>query len=554
MIKLKNNAMSILEDIDVYLDFETAYKRLQVIVKDFQNKAERLAYAVGDKTDIKLVDPETNKPLKPFRHKSDKDMAKAYRKVLLEAVDSLQDIMANAQSTEQLKTDVDVVCESLEKQLGILEQIYYPLPATKARLFQSEVIETIPTGYPIRTSTICQIRHDLWQQDSNGIAFYRQESKRNPKNYVEHYITSAGDVTLLPWEDAKQIIDQLGFDTAKLQFIFASHTMDEAEPWKSSFTLKGKDVINELGWNKRTDKTLTEKLRDIANNAFALNSLLVKARWEEGRTKNGKIIVSTEVSRMWNVTIRTIGVTQGVLFGSDEEELTEVLLTVQPGGWTQGFLNKPGWNSKEALYQFGYLAQDVLRIDPYHDELALRLALHLTTDCRCHESGTYRVRTLLEVAMPIPEIEAARSDRRRGYDLKQRWDNALKLLIGLGWEVRFDEETYPEWLRPGSSERNKRGYFDKLLDAKITIKPIPAIQARLARLKEPSKPKSLKPACVGLTGSEIRKAREAKGWTQTKLAGTLGISKQLASHIESGRRTALPELATHIKRVLDIQD
>jgi hypothetical protein len=34
------------------------------------------------------------------------------------------------------------------------------------------------------------------------------------------------------------------------------------------------------------------------------------------------------------------------------------------------FLNKAGSKLKEALYQFGYIAQEVLKIDPYHDELA----------------------------------------------------------------------------------------------------------------------------------------------------------------------------------------
>jgi DNA-binding XRE family transcriptional regulator len=534
------------------LDLKTASTRVQVIIDNFLDKAERLAYAAGNETEIKLIDPETQEAIKPFEQKSDRDMAKAYEKLLKEVVDKLQLVKLNAKSTEYLKTEVDGICNSLERSLEILEKLYTPVPATKVRLFQSEAIEPIPTGYPMRTSTICQLRHDLWQQDSNGIAFYRQESKRNRKNYIEHYITTEGDITLLPFNEAKQIIDKLGFKTAKLQLIFAAHAMDVDEPWRSEFTLKGTDIIRELGWNNRKDKTQAEQLMEIASTAFALDCLLVKLAWEEGINKKGKTIISLETSRMWNINIRVTG--QASLLNGKIEQPNEVYLTVQPGLWTKGFLNRPGWHSKEALYQFGWLAQDVLRINPYHDELALRLAIHLTTESRIHESGDYRVRTLLEVAQPISEIEAARDKSRNSYDLKQRWDNALKLLMGLGWEITFDEQTYPEWLRPGNKERNKRGYFDKLLEAKIRIKPIPAIQARLAKLEHPkkiSKPAST-PKPSGLTASALRQAREAKGWTQTKLAGTLGISKQLVCHFESNRRTPSQELAARIRRVLDI--
>jgi hypothetical protein len=149
---------------------------------------------------------------------------------------------------------------------------------------------------------------------------------------------------------------------------------------------------------------------------------------------------------MWNVVIDPRG--QLNLEGKVEKP-EEVYITVQPGLIFQSFLNKAGSRLKEALYQFGYLAQALLKIDPYHDELALRLAIHLTMECRVHTTGKYRVATLLEAMLPQTVIDAARSDKRKGYDLKQRWDNALKLLMKLRWQIEFDE-SYPEWLQPGS--------------------------------------------------------------------------------------------------------
>lgn len=82
---------------------------------------------------------------------------------------------------------------------------------------------------------------------------------------------------------------------------------------------------------------------------------------------------------MWNVQIELTG--QQNLEGKIDQS-DEVYITVQPGLWTHAFLNKAGCFAKKALYQFGYLAQDILKIDAYHDELALRLALHLTMESR----------------------------------------------------------------------------------------------------------------------------------------------------------------------------
>lgn len=535
------------------LDLETACARLQTIVQDFLDKAERLAYATGQPTDLKLKDPDTNQPLKPLKKKWERDMAKAYQKVLTDAATQLQEVMKISETAPQLKTEMDKVCDGLEQKVSIMENIYSPLPATQARLFQRESIEPIPCGFPIRTSNICQLRKDFWGKGADGIAVSRHEAKGNPKNYVEHYISSPGDIAMLFWDAAEQIIDKLGFNTVKLQFIFAAHAMKQDEPWKSSFTLKGRDVIKELGWDKRTDLTLAEKLSAVANIAYVLESLLVKAAWEEGPHRKGGVRISVETSRMWNMTIRVTG--QANLLEGKIDQPDEVYITVQPGLWTKGFLNKAGWHTREALYQFGYVAQQVLQIDPYHNELALRLAIHLTTESRIHDSGKYRVRTLLESAIPIPEIETARSNFRKSYDLKQRWDNALKLLKNLGWLIEFDE-SYPELLRPGSSARKPKGYLDQLLEAKITIKPPAPIPELLSNTVEPKKPPiRLKPAAKQpLTGDQIRKAREAKGWTQRKLAGTLGVTQPHIVSWEKGKRTPSPDAEAKIRKILDIQD
>jgi DNA-binding transcriptional regulator YiaG len=407
------------------------------------------------------------------------------------------------------------------------------------------------------SSINAQIRKDLWSKDSNGIACFQHQAKGNTNNYIEHYKTKPGDIEILPWEQAEQIIDKFGFNTVKLHLIFAAHTMNQPVPWEGKFSLKATDVIKYLGWDKRTDIPVHQKLSEIAKTAFVLDCLLVKSVWVEGRNKKGGINASTPTGRMWNVVVAPQG--QQNLEGKVEKP-EEVYITVQPGLIFYSFLNKAGSRLKEALYQFGYLAQDLLRIDPYHDELALRLAIHLTMDSRVHTTGKYRVETLLKALLPHTVIDEARSDKRKGYELKQRWDHAIKLLMQLRWQIQFDE-SYPEWLQPGSkatkpSDWRKMKILDWLLQAKLIINPPKPIPELLAAKVEPKpKARKLQPSgATGLTGDQIRKAREAKGWSQRKLAGWIGVTQTLVGYWEKGKRTPSEDMEAKLRQLLEIAD
>ena len=428
------------------------------------------------------------------------------------------------------------------------------LPVIEPPLAKS--ILPVSTGFPMLSSIVAQLRKDLWQQDVNKVAYCQYKAKGNPNNYIEHYITGPGDVRLLPWEQAEQIIDKFGFNTVKLHLIFAAHTMNHLEPWKNKFTLKGSDIIKELGWDRRNDLATYEKLNEIANTAYALGCLLLKAVWTEGNGKN-KIDCSISTSRVWDVMV---DVRSGQLSLEGKiDRPHEIYLTVRPGLWFEKFLNEAGVKAKEALYQFGYIAKQVLKIDPYHDELALRLAIYLTMDSRIHRSGEYRVKTLLEAPSVMTKnvLDSSRNDKRKTYELRQRWDNALKLLMNLGWQIEFDD-SYPEWLRPGSKAQKSVGWrevkiIDWLLGAKITIKPpapIPELLAAKLETKKSSKPNLT--SSISLTGDQIRKAREGKGWSQRKLAGWMGVTQTLVGYWEKGKRTPSGDMETKLRHLLEI--
>lgn len=434
---------------------------------------------------------------------------------------------------------------------------------TEPPLYQKdEYFTPTATSAPIVSSLRAQLRKDLWSKDPSGLAYFLHQAKGNPKNLIEHYISNPGDISILPWDEALQIIDKFGTNTAKLHLIFAAHTMRQEQPWVNEFNLKISDLIEEIGWDNDRNCPKYEKIKNIAKHAFALDCLTVQATWVEGRHRRGGVLASVETSRMWNVRVHLIG--QQNLQGKVEQP-EEGFITVRPGLWTDSFLNKAGCEAKKALYQFGYLAQDVLKIHPYHDDLALRLGLHLTVESRFHISGTYKVQTLLEALLPKTVINEALDSSDKARKLTNRWNHALEVLSGLkrAFQIEFDSATYPENLRPSSKARKPRGYFEQLLAAKITIHPpapIPELlaastQPRQVQPKSTPSPKTVKETTAlttTITGTQIKKARKAFGWSQAKLAGLLGVSQRYISMFERGERTPNSKQLSKIKKLLDI--
>ena len=490
-------------------------------------------------------------------------------------VDQLQKIINRYADSSELETKLNKLFTSIEtkitkvitKDYPHLKNIIHQPPNLENRLFDNNKHQILPSVLPMKTSTLCQLRDDFWQQnDSDGIAYYRQESSHSSDNFIEHYISSRKDIQVLPWDSARQIIDKFGFNTVLLQLLLAAHAVKCDRPWESQFSLSGTDIIRELGWDKRTDIPLHAKLLELANTAFALDCLLIKAVWEKPNQRKGKRLVTIDTSRMWNIQVRMIG--QMDLAGNvDTPE--ELYITVRPGLWTQGFINSGNANSQDALYQFGYLAQDVMKMNPYHNELALRLAIHLTLDSQTEQILEYRVRELLEIAIPKSKIELACQDRDRKYKLKQQWDRAIAKLIELGWEIEFDKETYPEGIQPGSDVRNQHGYIERLLNAKIYIKSMfpqrvdvnrPLPNLLMPELPPPiSSQPTFKPtptqvpvAIEDIPNFNIRSARTAKKLTQRELAVAVGVSQSLVAQWERGARSIDDKHLIKLKQILNI--
>ena len=445
----------------------------------------------------------------------------------------------------------------IDKLLGIKS---LNAAATREPLFQDTEIERIATGYPILTGAQALI-NSQWEDGE-----YPYWKKLVGEGFIQHQIVrqtpSNQQIELVPGKAAWEIIQQFGPEAAYVFLIFSSYATDSEEPWAEQIRLKGTDLIRLFGWDKRTDITIAQKLKKIGHLVELVCSLSVLV----SNINIGAKRYNVERGAMWN--LEGLGYAGQLALTMDLKKLDsptyeagepdELYIKVRPGVWTEKFLNAGDIHAKEALFQYGYLAKSTLQINPYRQRLASKLAIFLTIMSRIREDGRYEVRTLLERLEPKELLEGVQDDRLRRVKLINQWDSALLTLKELGWEIDFDQATYPESIRPDwsvsddfDSGYRPRNWLATWLKAIVIIKPSVKIQEKLGG----QAPVALKPARVPiqtslLTGDAIQAALDVKGMTKAQLADTLKVDRSLVTRWLKGQRTIQPKHQAQIKALL----
>lgn len=326
------------------------------------------------------------------------------------------------------------------------------------------------------TSATKALRDPHWGKNSLGKACYVHKKADNSNSYITHYIQdfkNLDEIALLPHSEAIQILDKFGVYPALLHLILAVHFYKQINPNTAYLQLKGTDLIKDLGLDNRTDLTKEQKLERVIEVITAVKSLIITAKWSsEVSVKRGKKFVKKQLSFevdpciMWNIA--TAKITQKDLFGN--EELLDIDVRVKAGAWLTYFFDRGGRELGEALYNFATLSRKILDLDPYHEELALRIALlQSTMDYRQYYTvEQWLIENLLGAKTKISEAKLDKYTRR---NLTKLWDNTLKALERIGFEINYDNNTYPEELRPNFEGKKPRGYFERLLEAKIKLTP-----------------------------------------------------------------------------------
>ena len=166
---------------------------------------------------------------------------------------------------------------------------------------------------------------------------------------------------------------------------------------------------------------------------------------------------------------------------------------------------------------------------------AARLLIWLTFQIQPQIRSSLSGQTLMEIAYGIDRVARTQEDRQLRRQLTDDLETDLKVVQEAGWQVEL--ETGPDWLTNRGGTKRPMGYWMGLLNARWRF-DLP--KEALDRLNLPkSRPKAVnlqKTSLQSPSGSVIREARTAKGWSRAFFAATMGKSVSWVVAIETGYR------------------
>lgn len=468
------------------------------------------------------------------------------------------------------------------------------LSKIKLPLFTHKQIEMTATGAPVISATQAFLKHPDWSEyEENRLHFHRSFGKGR---HIEFYILNKqkhqpGFITSFA---EPEILRLYGIHAARLHAVFATYAAQQKEPWKETFTLLGSDLIKILRIHTGNKLKKADKLKAIADLAWVLGTLGAKIQWQEGYLD----LTIVERSMIWVVNVKEQY--QNDLNGNPGE-LIEVEIEVQAGQWTRNFLNREGEKQRTALYQYGFINQDVLSIDPYKKELAAALALYLIQNRRSHPSGKYRIQTLLEAVMSVQEIDLIQKDKLKRSRFVKRFYVLLEDLTEVNFTIRFDDgfpkDLLPTWaampeeaddeLDPAGSipqeQRMPDGFFDRWLQGVVIITSPAPIEGELAgfeaskagtakRFASSNSNQSLSstqreaitvdaeviedilPLTEELTGASVKELRQEAGLSQMDVAIAMGMSQSWVRNIENKLqdKPVKPKYVERLRKILKL--
>lgn len=421
--------------------------------------------------------------------------------------------------------------------------------STEPRLCQDKFYEECPSSAITDTVYTAGVRGmDFWVTNEESLNGTRDFSAGR----VELQIRDRFDLTdfaEITYQAKEVIAQQFGEQTLKLHYALAAIAFRKPKGWREEITVSASKLLEDFGekLKKRqyipkdergTDRKITrylpkaEKLQELAHHVYLLKRLEVWVREWRVRSKG---IFTVEMSNLWDI-VAIKEVVQKDLSGNDT--LIDVEITYQPGLWFNKFA------SHEYLREFGYLTSEALKLDPYREKMALRLAYFALFALQQHKNGRYQVETLLKRIGYSQEIEAAKTDRVIALHLKRSFDRALKTLGDFQHPYSFDyNPEAPEWVHPGSKTKKPRHWFETWLKLQGTLRQPEALPKRKQEPetqapKKRKKPESVQPATWKLDpvtfGQRVREARKDKGESLRTMAKQLEISASRLSQIENG--------------------
>ncbi len=388
-----------------------------------------------------------------------------------------------------------------------------------------------------------------------------------PKSFVEQEIIPTAPETLkaeailgkVLWD----ILQQFGSDEAYSFLTLIAQAGESPAPWQSTFQVNSSDLIDHLGWQRNSDKPLEQfaHLLQIIDRICNLTIQLLLTKMEDKGIHQHT--AHQDSSPFWcligtHYTSRLGRTSSSHTSGGSYRSAypKEIEFQIVPGQWLTPFLqHNPA--QLNTLIEFSRIAKGILRINPTRKKLASRLSIFLTAIEPLHQSATYRVRDLLsQIEADHPLTSHYKTDETQTR-LLVRWNNALRRLKLLDWVIEFDDETYPNALRPmGSMDDDDEtstipgrfeNWFNTWLDGRLILRSTPAeiriedirmgdrpVGSKVSRTRRtrPSTPQTTAP----ITGITLDVALTLKGWSKAQLSAQLHMDRSMITHWIKGSR------------------
>ncbi|MGB5917381.1 MAG: helix-turn-helix transcriptional regulator [Phormidesmis sp.] len=430
-------------------------------------------------------------------------------------------------------------------------------PRTSPDLFENSGLTKVNSSLPIweASNILTQQRQLSWTTDPDGKLFYRRDVN-DGQGAICFWVadnTEEERPAALAGAAALAVIDTFDIRAACMHLIFAAHASQMERPWEQELVIDDRQIESYLGLQRRTDKNRQEKLALIEEIVKQPCKITTFISWP-GQGKRKKFTV--EEGRLWHL-LGTRYHYQQDLFG--KKQVTGMSFVVKAGLWAKYFLNEESPDQSLPGGE-GVLSRSLLESVMslwQHRAGAARLMVWLLFKSQLSRLYTIPVCTLLEVAYGTDKVRAAQDDNQLRKKLTNTWDEDLLALHDRGGQIRFDSKTYPEDIQPSGfgreNNRRPRGFFEKLLNAQLEIKPPQSWD--LAQLEvaaaEPLEDADVQLSVVSLTGSQIRNMRTAKGWSQRKLSKLTGISQGLISMMENEERSITESNESILRQTLE---
>ena len=225
-------------------------------------------------------------------------------------------------------------------------------------LFKRSNLESAALGYVVKVALEALLNVDQWQLDEFGRYCFIQTFKNG--NYLKfsfnefefernHYDNDLVKEILLINDS------RFWVDIAKVHLLFSAYTTTDKRSYLHPLYINASDIISHLGWDGRHDINQLEKLEYLGGIIDILGKLKVLFSWNCSRDS-----YTCSPHPVWRTFIHFER--EQDKFG-DYKNPEYVVIKLEPGIWTEVFLNPSITKKVNTLCQWAYLPLDILQID-----------------------------------------------------------------------------------------------------------------------------------------------------------------------------------------------